>query len=186
VSKLSKAGFSLAVLAMVYLIGLLLLTSAPLNLATWTLWLIVNTSLAASLYRSEKPYELMAAYTVGTAIIAAIAVYNYTVGTTPLSWGIAETVTVVTVLIALVAWRFTTNDVGVIMTTIAMVIAGVPTWIDAYYRPESQSVLFWSVNALACVLSYFGAPPKFVARFMPLCGGLANCLIAVLALRQFA
>ncbi len=184
-NALLKAGSRLAMFAMGYLIWLLLATSAPLNLATWALWLTIDFAVMLSLHRVKKPYELMAVFTVGTAVIVLISAYNLMAGKTPFVWGNAETFTVVAVVIALIIWKFTNDTVGVIVTTLSMVVAGVPTWIDAYRAPELQSVLFWTLSGSACYLTYLGTPKFFVARFMPLSGIFANGLILALSLRQY-
>ncbi len=183
-NRLSKAGFGLALVAMMYLIWLLLVAKAPVNLATWVLWFILDLALLLSLIKAKQPYEIMVAYTIGTAIISGIAMYNFITGLTPFAWGGAETVTIVAVVVALIVWKFTSHNVGVIMMTLAMIVAGIPTWINAYHDPAGQSVLFWSASATACTLTYFGSPKG--RRFMPGGGALSNALIVLLALRQFA
>ena len=168
---------------MTYLVYLLVAVKAPLNLATWVLWLTIDGLLITSLIRAKKPYEIMIPFAAGTAIITAIAVYNFLAGSSSFLWGYAETVTVLVVIISLVVWKMKGDGVGAVMTTLAMVIAGIPTWVDAYQDPTTQSVLFWSLSAASCALSYFGSPKG--GRFMPGSGALSNGLIIVLALRQY-
>lgn len=184
-NNLSKAGFALAISSMIYLTGLLLSANAPLNLASWVLWFTIDFALMASLAKAGKPYALMVAFTLGTAVITAIATYNFMTGKTSFTWGTAEWMTVATVGVALIAWKVTNNDVGVIVTTLAMVVAGIPTWVDAYHAPQEQSILFWSMSGGACLLTYFGSPKTFLARFMPASGVGANGIILLLSLRQF-
>jgi hypothetical protein len=186
VNKLSKAGFCLAIAAMSYLTWVLLTKSIPVNLATWALWFTIDFITIASLVRAKKQYALMVAFTTGTAVILMIALSNFLTGKTAFAWTSAETVCVIAVIVALLAWRlFNTASAGVVATSLAMVVAGVPTWINAFSVPESQDVIFWSLGATACMFSYFGSPKGFVDRFMPMSGALSNGVIILLASRQF-
>jgi hypothetical protein len=127
----------------------------------------------------------MLVFTVGTAVIVAISLHNYLLGSATFVWSIKETITVFIVMLALVVWKFTNDDTGVITTTFAMVVAGVPVWIDTYHAPATQNILFWSIATGSCMLTYIGSPKKFIARFMPFCGAASNMLIILLACRKF-
>lgn len=195
-NKLSKAGFVMANFAMAYLVYLLLAHNLPLNLATWMLWLTIDFTVILSLRRAKQPIELMMAFLAWTGIIVLISTYNYGVGKATFTFGYPEMLAVVAVIIALVVWKYATaiitrfklkqnaDAIGVIMTTLAMVIAGIPTWINTYYDPTTASVLFWSLGGGGCFLTWLGSARG--ERFMPLSGWLSNGVIVILALRQFA
>lgn len=69
------------------------------------------------------------------AIILGFTVLKFLTGDASFEWGPAETVAVVVFVVALIVWKCTTDDMGVVMTTLAMVVAEFPIWINAYHQP---------------------------------------------------
>jgi|GEM_PF-7131176 len=157
----------------------------PINLATWFLWFAIDFAVIASLKKAKRPFELMVVFTVGTGIIALIGTVNYLLGRAVFEWGIAETLVVFAVIVALIIWWNTSDNIGVLATSSAMVIAGIPTWINAYDKPWEQSVVFWTMSGLACLFTYVGSPRTLYDRFMPACGVFANSIILSLALTRY-
>jgi hypothetical protein len=186
-SSLEKGGAFLATLAMAYLIIVLIVNHVPLNPATWMLWFTIDFLLIGALIKAGKPYLMMAVFATGTAAIMLISGYNFATGRTPFVWGNGETATVIAAVVAVIVWkRSSNNNIGVVMTTLAMLIAGVPTWIDAYHKPEEADILFWTMSAVACFMTYLGTPKSFYGSFMPIAGVLSNGVIIGLALTRYA
>jgi hypothetical protein len=181
-----KVGFALAMSAFIYLTCVLLMQNTPLNLSTWVLWTVIDTSLLVSMIKSKNEgVWLMAAFALGASTIAIIALIKFFIGIGELSWHGTETLAAVSVVIALLVWKRTDVYGGVIAVTIAMYIAMIPTLINGWMYPIGQLPLFWGVSSIACLFTYSGSPRSFVERLMPACGAFFNGLMALIALRQF-
>lgn len=184
---LSRAGDLLAHVAMAYLTLVAIMTGLPLNPATWALWFIIDFVVILALKKAGKNYSLMLAFIVWTGLILAISLYNLAVGRATFTWGATESLAVASVIGALVIWKASSGEnTGVFATTLALVMAGVPTWFNSYENPHQTDILFWSTSATACVLSFLGSPKTLGDRFMPAAGALSNGVIIALSLTRYA
>lgn len=181
-------GFALA--SMAYLIAVMITKNIPINFASFFLWLVIDVALVVAMFRARKPDDtawpwLMIAYTIGTGIVVLIATVALVRGESSFQWGAKESMTVVAVLVAMIVWYYKSDAWGVYMSTNAMLVASIPTYMDAWAKPAEQDVLFWTLSGLGCLLTIFGLPKTRVDRYMPVAGALSNGLIVALGARQF-
>lgn len=173
-------------LAFAYLTAVLSIHSVPLNFASWGLWVVIDTTLLISMVKAgnKRPW-IMIGFTTGATTIALISLIKLLMGKSEFVWGNTETLAAVCVTIALLVWKLTTNNGGVISITLAMYVAMIPTLADGWKQPLGQDPLFWGVCAIGCLLNYIGGEKTIAGRFMPAFGTFFNGLMAVFALRQF-
>jgi hypothetical protein len=183
-SKLARTGDVMAHVAMLYLTVVVIVTGLPLNPATWALWFTIDLLVIHAQREAKRDFGLMLAFTVWTGVILSVSLYNLATGRSEFRWGIPEWVASMAVICALGYWRRHRKNetVGVVSTTLALVIAAIPTWVDAAVSPEKVDTLFWCMSASACILGYIGNPKTLIDRFLPGMGTLSNGMIIVLAL----
>jgi hypothetical protein len=185
-SSLPLVGFVLTMSAFIYLISILINHNVPLNLATWGMWTVIDILLLATMVKAgnRRPW-IMIGFVAGATSIASITLLKFLNGNSIFVWGQAETLAAVAASVALVIWKMTSNEYGVIAMTVAMYIAMIPTWVDGWTKPVGQDPWFWGACAFSCWLTYLGAEKNIAGRFMPACGTLGNGLMFILTIRQF-
>jgi hypothetical protein len=190
-NQLPLVGFALIMCAFLYLIVKLTVADVPLNLATWSLWVIIDSLLlvaalaAAKKEGSGKPW-IMIGFEIGACTIASIAIFKAFTGSGQFAWGFTENLTVVSAFIAVVVWKLTsTANSGVVSITIAMYVAMIPTWVDQWQDPTGQDPWFWLACSIGAGLEFYARPKKIASAFLPGCAMVANGFAAILCFAQF-
>ncbi len=184
--NLPKIGFAIIMAAFVYLATKLMIHNVPLNLATWSMWVVIDTCLLVSIISAgnKRPWSMLG-FEVGACTVALIAIVKLSIGYGQWSWGNTESIAAACTIIALIVWKFTSGNGGVVAITIAMYIAMTPTFVDQWNNPAGQDPWFWAACSLGCILEFIGKPKTISQAFFPACGALANGLAAILSARQF-
>ncbi len=127
----------------------------------------------------------MVVFETGACTITLIALVKLTVGHGRWSWGSTESITAICVVLALIVWKLTSDNKGVISIPTAMYIAMIPTFADQWSNPDGQDPWFWGACSLGCALELIGKPKTISQAFFPACGAIANGLAAILSARRF-
>jgi hypothetical protein len=189
-NKLPRLGFAIIMIAFVYLSIKLLRYDVSLNLATWTMWVVIDTSLLVAALRTSRqkhtglPWSIIG-FETGAVVITTIALVKTFSGNGEWNWGNLESFSLVCVVLALFAWQLTSMFGGVISITAAMYIAMAPTFYQMWLNPSGHDAWFWGACSLGCMLEYLGKPRTLIDRFFPFCGTIANGLATILAMRQY-
>jgi len=183
---LPRIGFAIIMIAFVYLTAKLLMHNVSLNLATWSMWVVIDTCLLVSIVSAgnKRPWSMIG-FETGACTITLIALAKLMMGNGQWSWGNTESIAAICVLIALAVWKLTSGKGGVISITTAMYIAMIPTFVDQWQNPNGQDPWFWGACSLGCAFEFIGKPKTIAGAFFPACGTLFNGLAAVLSARQF-
>jgi hypothetical protein len=183
---LPRIGFAIIMIAFVYLTANLVMHNVPLNLATWSMWVVIDTCLLVSIVSAgnKRPWSMIG-FETGACTITLIALAKLISGNGEWSWGNTESIAAICVLIALAVWKLTSGNGGVISITTAMYIAMYPTFVDQWHNPNGQDPWFWGACSLGCALEFIGKPKTISQAFFPGCGAVANGLAAILSARQF-
>jgi hypothetical protein len=150
------------------------------------MWVIIDTSLLVSIISAgdKRPWSMIG-FETGACTITLIALAKLWLGHGQWSWGTVEWLSLGSVVLALLVWKSTSGNGGVISITAAMYIAMTPTFVDMWNEPKGHDPLFWGACSLGCALEFFGKPKTIATAFFPACGALANGLAAILSLRQY-
>lgn len=185
-SKLPQVGFAIIMIAFVYLTSQLVLRNVPLNLATWGMWVVIDTCLLYSIVSAgnKRPWSMIG-FETGAVTITTISLIKLLAGNGQWSWGGTETLSAICTIFALIVWKMTNGNGGVISITAAMYIAMIPTFMDQWQNPTGQDPLFWGACSLGCALEFVGKPKTIATAFFPACGAIANGLAALLSARQY-
>lgn len=172
--------------AFVYLTIQLVKHDVPLNLATWSMWVIIDTCLLISMISAgnKRPWSMIG-FETGACTITLIALIKLMMGNGQWSWGNTESVSAICAILALIVWKLTSGTGGVISITTAMYVAMIPTFVDQWNNPTGQDPWFWGACSLGCALEFIGKPKTISQAFFPACGTLGNGLACYLCMRQF-
>lgn len=185
-SKLPQVGSFIFIGAFAYLAVFLMKNAIPLNIATWVLWTVLDVFIAYSMFKTKNPGRwMMVALATGAGLIALISIAQLAMGKTQWSWSYKETITLICFVVALVFSRITQSQKAAVNAgTTAMFIAGLPTLVDAWYKPDQQNPWFWGICTLGCFVTFLGSPRGFTAQYLPIGGMILNGLITALAMRS--
>ena len=181
-NKLSILGGLIILAAHIPLFISLYKRQTRLSLATWLLWSIIDTAaLVVSIAAGAIAPTMVLAFT-----IAAWIVFFLVLRTGNWIWKINETISAVVALVSLVLW-FSLGSIWALASLVfgKYIAVAVPTYIDAYARPEKFQFYVWGAFAVGALLNIVGLYSVTgswnVTNFLyPTVGLLGNGLIAVL------
>ena len=123
-------------------------TSLVQNSVSWILWGALDfISLLTAYYAGNKKPWLQIAFVVGALTVVSVLLVKGT-----WSWGIVEILSVIGVVISLLVWWKIGPTAGVIASTIATDIAGLPAMHDAILLPsDPSSAWMWGIIAISAI-----------------------------------
>lgn len=150
------------------------------NIASWIMWTILDTLiLLSSLAAGNKKPWLAIGFTFGASLVTIIIL---TKGMW--HWGTVETISAIGAGIATICWLKLGPRSAIIASTIAMIVAGIPSIHDAWVQPNPVSWWLWGGVAFSCVLSCYGAKSWTIEeRFLPCTSFFFNATMTFLVLR---
>lgn len=150
------------------------------NVVTWIMWTILDVIiLLTSLAAGNKQPWLPAGYTLGSFLVTAIIISRG-----DWQWGIVETISIIGVLVAIIFWKKSGPRSAIVVSTLAMTVAGIPAMRDAWLAPDPGSWWLWGGVAFSCILSCYGAKAWTIEdRFMPCASLVFNITMMVFVLR---
>lgn len=151
----------------------------PQNIVSWIMWTILDALLTVSSYKAgnKRPW-LPAGFTIGALLVTIILLTKGVWG-----WGLAETLSALGIIVALMCWRKLGPKYAVVAVTAAMTLAGIPTLHYAYLNPMADSWWLWGGVSFSCVLTWYGAKGWTIQdRLLPCSSFVFNTAMMVVVL----
>jgi hypothetical protein len=144
---------SLAVALVSYgiLIDGLLNSGVKQSFATWMLWTALDVIAMASTFFKDGNAALLIIYCSAGAFISTLLLVKK-----QFYWSAFEWIVTGLVLLCLVVWGMSGHTMATIVSTLALGIASVPQFRDAWRAPESSPPKIWVGFTLANLLSFIG------------------------------
>lgn len=143
--------FILALIGYGMLVYGILFKNAIQPLSATLLWLVLDGLAAWTAYHSGGNWLLAAGYTVGVIAAALATIYRgHTTFVRSDAW------VSVLVLICVFIWQIVGNVAGLVASSTAMFIAGVPVIILYAKRPQDGQLSVWVIWSVANLLSLLG------------------------------
>ncbi|KND50898.1 MAG: hypothetical protein AB202_00635 [Parcubacteria bacterium C7867-007] len=152
-----------------------------LNLATFLLWGVLDAIAALSIYVKGGNWALPAAYVAGVllVIVAMLRARTFT-------WTRFETITTFMVAISIGVWMISGPVMATVVSTTAMVLAGIPQVKDAWQKPWEATVWVWFAYFVVNVMSTVAGKDWSISeRFYPAACSVLTAIMVVLAMRKF-
>lgn len=170
----TKLSVIIALLLYLPLIYKIMRRQVEQNIATFILWGMLDSVAAFSIFVQGGNWYLPGAYVIGAFSVSTALIYAKTY-----KWTNFETFISILVIVCVVGWAMSGPRLATILSTTAVVIAGVPQFIDALRRPHQQPLLEYVGFTFANVLSIIGGKSWTIEeRLYPtactiLCGSIA-------------
>jgi hypothetical protein len=178
--QLSLAGGLLFAATTIAFAVTLLMRDIPQNIASWTTWTVLDILVVASTVAAgnKRPW-LQICMTVADSLIVFIIIKKGI-----WHWDAVETISTCGATLALYFWWKFGPKSAVVATTIAVVIAGIPTVHDAWLKPALASWWMWAGTSVACLLSTVGAKAWTIEdRLFPIVCLIFNLIMFILVIR---
>ena len=149
ISILLLAGLGFAIWAYIPLCRDVYNRTLTQSLATYGLWGLLDAINAGSTYSKGGNYWLPLLYAaMSFAVVAIIFLRNFN-----RKWELIETICTIFVLASIVVWYFVSDELAIVVSTIGVVVAGLPqlkdVWKDPAGAPLGPYVLFVIANGLS-------------------------------------
>lgn len=132
------AGCATTSITYVFLCHLLRKGRAVQNITTWLLWAALDIVIGASVIYQGGNWPFIAVYVAGCVAVAITIFRSSTV-----FWTWYETAVAISVFVCMIVWAFSGAWAATVIGTIAVVIAGVPQFIDILKRPWENPILIY-------------------------------------------
>ncbi|GAB3904475.1 hypothetical protein [Mucilaginibacter boryungensis] len=150
------------------------------SFVAFLLWAMLDTIATITTILKEGNYWLSLSNALGAAIIAILLALKKQV-----SWTWVETTTAILVIICLNVWYFTGAKEGIIASSLAMVIAGIPQVLDTYKNPGETPTIVYIIFLGANILSFIaGKEWTIEERFYSGCAILLCAVIVWFSLKN--
>ena len=148
------------------------------SVATWSLWVLLDTIALVSIILQNGNYMLLVFYCTCGMIVISSLVYKRL-----FSWSRFESFILGLVFICLIIWILSGSKWATIASTIAVCISGAPQIRDSWRTPDRTTGMIYLGYMLANSLSFFGGKKWTIEeRFYP---GMMVLLCLVIALASF-
>lgn len=121
------------------------------SFASWFLWGALDAILVATLLEQGGNYWIVAGFMIGDLLIAGTLAWRR-----QFKWGWFETMILLLVVVCGTGWKLSGPRTGTVFSILAVIIAGVPGFIDLKRHPNRRTGWVWLGFSFANLLSFFG------------------------------
>lgn len=155
--------------------------TAKQNLATWALWTVLDGIAAASLVVQHGNYLVVAAYTLGSAVVAMCILRSRN-----FAWTYLETLVSVLVILSVIGWAVAGPLYATVLSVAGLVLASIPQLVDSYRKPQDMPLGIYLGYGVANLLSLLAGKDWSIAeRLYPGSALIMTLLMCACGLRKF-
>ncbi len=135
-----------------YIVSILRKETKP-NRASWIIWAIVSTIIALSYREAGASYAFLApvGYVIGSTTVFILSI-RYGVG----GWTPFDRKCLIGAAISLVVWQIFDSPMSALLINLFINLLGtLPTARKAWYQPETEDKVFWSLVFLGSIVNLF-------------------------------
>ena len=166
--------------AYVPLIAGILKDTAKQSFAAFFLWALLDGIATVTTFLQDGNYWLPFSNVVGSSSMAALLVIKRQV-----SWSWIENMTALLVIICLVVWYTAGEELAIIASSLAVVLASIPQMAETYKAPQHTPVFPYIIFLTANILSFIaGRAWTIQERFYAGCSICLCVVIIALAVRK--
>lgn len=177
---LALVGGIIGLVAFLLLIVELLRSTTEQSFAAFFLWALLDGIATVTTIIEGGNYWLALSNAMGSALITIILVRKKQV-----SWTWIETMTAILVVICLVVWCASGELAGIVASSLAVLVAGIPQMVDTFRKPESTPWLPYAIFLVGNILSLIaGRSWSIEERFYQCVSLFISLAVLVLSLRK--
>jgi tetratricopeptide (TPR) repeat protein len=135
-----------------YILSILRKETKP-NRASWIIWAVVSSIIALSYREAGASYAFLApvGYVIGSTIVFILSIRHGVGGWTPF-----DRKCLIGAAISLVLWKIFGSPMSALLINLFINLLGtLPTARKAWYQPETESKVAWSLFSLGSIVNLF-------------------------------
>jgi hypothetical protein len=133
------------------------------SFATWFLWAIMDSILAASTIAGHGNFFLPLGFAIGGVAMTILLLIKRR-----FAWTRLDTVILALVVLCLMAWKISGARTAIVASTLATSIATIPGLVELWRNPQRTVANIWGAYVLANGLAFFGGTAMTIEeRFTP-------------------
>jgi hypothetical protein len=153
----------------------------PQNIATWGMTFLLDALGLFLVYRAGNKRPLMQLGWMVACFCIFIAVCF---SKSPWHWGWVETASLLLCGVTVILYLAINARIAIFAFAAAMVVATFPLLVDYWRTPQPSTLWMWTITALTCLLSIYGAKQRDIAHVtVPWTAVATNIFIAYLCIR---
>lgn len=154
-------------------------TKIEQSFVAFMLWAMLDTIATTTTILEGGNYWLPLGNAVGASCVTFLLVFK------KIAWSWIETMTAILVIVCLITWYVAGGAAGIIASSLAMVIAGIPQMVDTYNKPWVTPTGIYVTFTIANVLSFIaGKAWTIEERFYPACAVFLCLMIVIFSMRK--
>lgn len=149
---------------------------------SWFIWALADSIIFITLILQKvSNYHLALAATIGSVFIAILSFWYGTKG-----WTRLDVVCLTTSVIGIVLWQIYNNPlIALIILSLTLVIAGIPTIIHAWNKPYEENIISWGLVVIAITFAFLAVPVWKPENYIfPLSSGLISSTFFIILFRR--
>jgi hypothetical protein len=159
----------------------LLKTKIKQSFAAFMLWAMLDIIATITIIMEDGNCWLPLGNAVGSTVITVLLVVKRQI-----SWSWIETMTAILVIICLIIWFVAGDKFGLIASSLAIVISGIPQMADTYKKPWATPTGTYIIFLIASTLSFVAGKSWTIdQRFYPGCGMFLCLVIVLFSMKKF-
>lgn len=136
-----------------YIVSILHRATRPAK-ATWIIWASLDIITLLSMYAKGAVNGQIAAVTLGTSIVAILALRYGTPG-----WTKLDLICLGGAVVGVVVWQWFGNPTLAIVTSLSVIFIGsVPTFVSTWHDPSKEDKLAWTIYWFSCIAAVAAIP----------------------------
>ncbi|HVM73705.1 MAG TPA: hypothetical protein VMU13_02415 [Candidatus Paceibacterota bacterium] len=128
------------------------------NVVSWILWTLIQLIIIAAQFAAGASWSVVIpiVMTFGTCLVLILCLFGY--GYT--RYGLVDGICLILAICAIIIWQLINDPVlAILISIVADLTAGIPTYVKAYREPFTESLLAWSLLIIANTLALIAAHP---------------------------
>jgi hypothetical protein len=177
---LQLAGGIIGLVAYMFLIIALMRTRVQQSFAAFLLWAMLDLIATITTIMEGGNYWLALSNAIGSTVITVLLIRKKQV-----SWSWVESMTAILVVVCLIVWYTTGEQAGIIASSLAVVIASIPQFVDTYRKPGATPTMPYVIFLVANIVSFVGGASWTIEeRFYQACAIFLCVVIVGLSMRK--
>lgn len=122
--------------------------------ATWMIWTMLNLIMIAGMYAKNALNGQIVGITIGAMIVAILGLMYGKPG-----WSWLDKFCLGGAALAVILWQtFDSPTTGIVTSCAASLVGAIPTFVNAYERPQDENKVAWTLYWVSCVMAVFATP----------------------------
>lgn len=154
----SLSGFIFVLAFLPYIFAILRGETKP-SKVSWFIWATLDVITLSAMYVEKSVNGQILGAVGGAFIILSLALRHGKPG-----WTKVDKFCLLGAILGLLLWKMTSNpNVGILVSALTAITGSIPTFVNAWNRPQEENLFAWSIFWYSCLLALTAIPKWSIA-----------------------